>query len=82
MPDMTIRITNSTFESVATGDHATLEAAYQAAILAGLRIGTEEVVAGVSSVIVQVAVDQAEQRDAARGGIAISTARLLPSPSA
>ena len=81
MPTMTIRVTNATFESAAPGDFDTLDEAYRAAVVAGLRIAADEVAAGAASSVVEVAVDLVGQEDAVRGAVAASTARLVSSTS-
>ena len=77
MPTMTIRVTNSTFESVAPGEFDELHDAYRAAVAAGLKIAADEVTAGATSSVVQIAVDLVGQRAAMLGAVAVSTARLL-----
>lgn len=80
MPNMTIRVTNATFESSAPGEFDTVEDAYRMAVASGIGIAAGEVSAGAISSVVEIAVDVVGQRDAARGAVAVSTSRLLTSP--
>lgn len=82
MPTMTIRVTNAVFESANAGEFDTIDDAYQAAVISGLRIAADEVSAGAISAIVQVAVDLVGQNNAARGSVAVATARLMDARSA
>lgn len=77
MTTMTIRVTNATFESSSTGEFETIDDAYRAAVAAGIEIASGEVLAGSESSIVQIDVASAGQGEAARGAVAVSTARLV-----
>jgi hypothetical protein len=78
MAKMIVRVTNSTFESVSMHlDFATVDDAYTAAIKAGLEIAATEVANGANSSIVELAVDLEGQPYAARGALAVSTARIF-----
>jgi len=78
VPIMTVRVTNSTFIS-ANNQQAfdSVDDAYKAALQSGLAIACDEIGRGVTSVIVELAVDIVGQPYAARGALAISTARLF-----
>ena len=77
MARMTIRTTNSTFESVSDdGDFASIDDAYRSAVLAGLQIASDEVAEGAAVAIVEVAVDVGNHRYAARGAVSVSTSRI------
>ncbi|RZI61369.1 MAG: hypothetical protein EOP94_00715 [Zymomonas sp.] len=74
---MTTRATNRTFESVSAGDYDHVDDAYRAGLKAALEIAGSEIEAGAESVIIEVAVDAAGRRYAARGALSISTARIF-----
>lgn len=77
MTKMTIRATNSKFESVSTADYEHVDDAYRAGLKAALEIARSEIEGGANSVIVEVAVDLEDRRYAARGALAISTAPMF-----
>ncbi|RYF11037.1 MAG: hypothetical protein EOO77_20270 [Oxalobacteraceae bacterium] len=77
MAQMTIRATNSTFESVSTGEYEHVDYAYRAGLKAALEIARSEIEGGANSVIIEVAVDLEDRRYAARGALAISTAPMF-----
>jgi len=77
MAHMTIRATNRTFESVSTGEYAQVEEAYRVGLKAALGIAASEIEEGADSAIIEVAVDLAGTRYAARGALSVSTARIF-----
>jgi hypothetical protein len=82
MAEMTVRTTNSTFQSISTSDYDQVDDAYRAGVKAALEIASSEVENGAETAIVEVAVDVVGQRYAARGAVTVATARMLaPSDS-
>ena len=77
MAEMTVRTTNSTFQSISTGDYDQVDDAYRAGVKAALEIASSEVENGAETVIVEVAVDVVGQRYAARGAVSVATARMF-----
>lgn len=77
MTQMTIRATNSIFESVSTGDYEHVDHAYRAGLKAALEIARSEIEDGANSVIIEVAVDLEGRRYAARGALSVSTAPMV-----
>ncbi|RYD24204.1 MAG: hypothetical protein EOP89_11520 [Lysobacteraceae bacterium] len=71
-------MTNSAFVSSNNQqEFNSVEDAYKAALQSGLEIACDEINRGATTAIVELAVDLVGQRYAARGALAISTARLV-----
>ena len=77
MPIFTIRVTNASFESFSSGEYATVEDAYRAAVVDGIKIASDEVQSGADSSVVEISVDLVGHRGARRGAVAVSTACLI-----
>ena len=77
MPHLIIRTVNSSFDVADQGaDYPDVQAAYRAAVKAGVRIAADEVESGRDIAIIEICIEDPEGNRRARGVVSLATSPL------